>query len=333
MNIYFIGGEDHDFPNWGGPWYADGNCRAGFARETVCPNNYMSWPPPQSNTWNGGAQTDFWFGFFSWCDYGYTENLPLVGVTHSDKKSGEGIWVGFVPAASNRIGISTYNGSAWSVLAYDPIASFTANLTKIDVHVENFNSASCLISVYLNTALRFTFSGDARVAGLTSLNRTVIAGGYSASGGFHRYYHSEIVVADSDTRLLNVVTHYPNGAGSLNEFNGAHTDIDEKGRSDLDWIDSDVNDAVFRSALSKLPATNYFPIAMKVSAVATRPSGSSCSKIRLGCYESSSSDVDAGQTVAENEWVTYERYMTAINGGAITPTKLNSMEMEIRTAT
>jgi hypothetical protein len=142
-----------------------------------------------------------------------------------------------------------------------------------------------------------------------------------------------VIVADEDTRLMNVVLSYPVTGGSLNEWTGGYDVVDESDINDADYSCVNENDKANRMAVSNITYPRFRPLMLKIGARAQRTVGSAVSRLRLGVRESSSSDLDAGQVVSEGAWANLERYATTINGSAISSTVLDAMEHELRSLT
>lgn len=331
MNILWCGGEDTSFPNGATPVIVTtaGTFRS-YARCSLASNfNDVSSTTARciGTTFPGGAITSAWFGFHVRASGGAVTSMLIAGLTHSSKTSGDGLWVGLSSSSLTKIRLVKYDGTTQTELAVESGSSLpTDGIYRITMQVINYG-ASATVNVWVNNNLAITFAGDVRISSLTSLDRVAFICRSAASG----LLASEFIVADANPGALNLVTHYPDGAGDANTWTGAYTDIDEVTINDSDviYVNSATQDALF--TLSDVPAGTYGYVGLKVESRAAKSADASIGTLKLGVKSGGTVDVDAGQALTTS-FTTYERYMTTINGGTPSISDINAMQIAHRSA-
>lgn len=332
MNIYWCGGEDIDFPN-GTTVYTRTDAaafRSGYARaalsssaQGVAPSNNVI----VGSTFPVGAITSGWLQFRMTSTNTENTNIKMCGFTKSGKASGEGLYVGLGNPAT-KIRLITWNGSNQTQLAVESGTSISAggDIYLITMEVIDYG-ASATVRVYVNSNMVIEYTGDVRISSITDIDRV----GISGEGNKYRHVMSEIIVADSDTRTLSLVTLFPNAAGDTNDWTGAYTDIDEGTISDADavYVDSAAQDAQFN--LSGTPAGTFSVDAIKVVARNCKTGDAAVGTLHLGVKSNGTVDVDDGHASA-TAWGTSEWLTPTVNEAQLTTALLDALQLNLRSA-
>ncbi len=327
MGILWCGGEEIDFdanPPSKSPY---GTFRTGYAREAIRTSGAN---PARSYAFPGGAVTSAWITARIYIDGNLAANQRILGLCNTGETNGTGIWLGSGSAAL-KAAIHTQEGTSGTKVAEEAGTSITLNaLNQFVMHVTNYG-VSATVDVYVNGASSptVTYTGDIRRGTMTNMDSVGIWS--PGAGGSYGAYHSEIIVADTDPTTFSLVTLYPNGAGDLNDWTGAYTDIDEDTLSDADLVytNADAKDAQF--ALSNVPAGTFAVDAIKIVARACAPGGSTANTLKLGVKSNGSVDVDAGHSLTSS-WVSHERIASTINGAQLTTALLDALQLNLRSA-
>ena len=180
------------------------------------------------------------------------------------------------------------------------------------------------VNIYTNGSLVISYTGDIRFGAPAVHLDCVILG----MQGNNFVYLSEIIVSDTDTRNMSLVTLYPSAAGDVSDWTGAYTNIDELGIDDADLIydNTDGHQAMF--ALSNLPAGSFSVLAVKESVRACRASDSTPTSLDIGIKSGATVDVDDNHALTTT-WTSYERLMLVnpVTGNAFTPTEIDGLQM------
>jgi hypothetical protein len=333
MNIVWAGGEDIDFKTGPGAVVVDGTAgrfRSGYARYAVEPasSSFIQSTP-------FAEQTSFWFSCRLLCARdvtGYYGNVFYLGLAKSGNTTQKGIFLATETGAQNDsypalVRLIKYTGSVRTELAQSVANELGGALNKVDIHVQNYG-VNATVDVYWDARLIISYTGDISIAGVNGLD--CIQSFRAGAGNFAVYpFISECVVADSDTRSLSVVTHYPSAAGDLNEWDGTgYAGIDESTLDITDMIYTDVNNEKCITALSDCPAGDFVPQAVVVTAYCAKSASGPITKIKLGIKSGGTEDVDAGQSAAIAASALM-RVMPTINGNPITTAILNAAQLEI----
>jgi hypothetical protein len=200
-------------------------------------------------------------------------------------------------------------------LGGNSISAFTGAIQKFDIHVNYGTSGS--VDLYIDgTLVLSTGTVDTTTDGATSLSGFDLGfnvmGISGISGGTN---WSELIVADTDTRSLNLITCQPNGAGTLSQWTGtaAGTTVNEVTLSDVDGIDTGVaNNVSLFTQPGTIPANiDYGILAVVVSARAvtttdgTKPQHMDLSIRQNGTvYNSSDKTITLAMAPYQNVWNT-----------------------------
>lgn len=333
-SILWAGGEDIDFPNGNVPVVDtnSGRFRSTYSRCGVTTGAGAS--VNKSNSFPGGAVATCWLSARIYWTSNQTSQL-LIGLGKNGVGSRKGLWLCSSAASNTRLAIGKYDDSSLTILATESGDSLPNNtLTKVDIKVTSFaDTVNGNVKVYVNGASSaiIDYTGNLTVSGLaTDLNAVMTAGHFDST---KILVASEIIVADADTRLLSLVTHYPSTSGDANQWDGdGYAGIDETSVSDEDNVYTNTADEDFQCALSNCPTGQFGVIGIVVTARACKSSDASIGTLELGVKSDGTVDVDAGRAVTTN-WDTYKRIAHTINGSQLTTTLLDALQLDLQSET
>jgi hypothetical protein len=124
--------------------------------------------------------------------------------------------------------------------AFDGLGLFGGGMIQFDIHIVYSTTGS--ITFYLrgtNTPV-ITYSGDITTDGETQLNQFFM--GTPASSTL--YYYSEIIVTDTDSRAMGLLTLPPVTDGNTQDWIGTAADINETEIDDTTFINTDTADEI-----------------------------------------------------------------------------------------
>lgn len=331
MNVLWIGGEETSFPNGLGASASTGGSthRTGYSRySTVCgtagtfngglPNYSGSLPFP------GGAVTSCWMSAYAY--YNATgSGEPWFGLGQSGQ-AGKGLWVG-TGSSSGVLGIATYNGSSYTLLASSSFTVNTTNLYKLDLQVINYGT-SATVNLYLNGSLAISYSGSISVTGVTGFDTALLQGNGNGA------YLSEFIVADSDTRSLSVLTCAPAGNGTTQAWsNPAYTNFNPIGINDANSTYTNTTGQNEQATMIQTPTGTFSVVAIKIEARAMATSGATATNLKLGINSGGTVGVGSAHALGIS-FTTYED-LSANNpatGIPFTQTTLNAAQLNLQSA-
>jgi hypothetical protein len=304
MTIRFAGSELSDFtvvtPN--SSWAESSSTtflRTGYCRRALTTAYPITTDYIETPAWTATAH--LWIS--AWLSY------PGNGTTATTTPflqvySGANRKIGLEFTGSGRIMqlVKWTTGGTKTVLATatDALVSVGATLAgrfTIDVDYQ----ASGRVRVWLDgfsstvTALILDYSGDVTTDGDTTLTKARF-GHWGSSVGLTTSW-SEVVAADVSTRAMSVVSLAPNGAGDVNAWTGAYTDVDETPASSADTIASTTAAQVFTCTTTALPSlSNHTVACVKVSVDALREA-SGPQNISLGVRQGGTNAFAASQAL------------------------------------
>lgn len=260
--VLWAGGEDIDFPN-GSACNNGADFRTGYARYSIYPCNVGS--HVTTNAFVGGAVTSLWISARV-----ANFNVTSASVRHLGiGKFGtlNSLFLGASAASGTRYALFKYDGTTATQLAAEAGNSLINSMTKIDMQIINYGTAAT-VNVYLNgsNSPMITYTGDVTAGGNTSLDTVLLY----RPGTSVFFSTSEIIVADSDTRRMSLVTLAPNAAGDANTWTGAFSDVNETTINDATLISSTTAGDNFQANLTNLPAGSFAVQAVKVAARASK---------------------------------------------------------------
>lgn len=226
MSILWCGSEDIDFPNGGA---VTTNLTTTYFRTTYTRCSIASASGHSySNSFPGGTVTScwfsFWLGFSSQNSNGSARLGALcAGIGNSSLTNGTGIYV--QTASNTGLAIVKFDGTTVTALATGGggLVTNAIQLTRVDMQVINYG-ASSTINLYVNGVLYTTFTGNSSVGTLTNFNCvnlwTTAGGNFAANS-----VGSEFIVADEDTRSMNLKVLPPTGLGTTDNWFGTFTQV------------------------------------------------------------------------------------------------------------
>jgi hypothetical protein len=327
MGILWCGGEDIDVVSTLGllPTLTAATFRAGYARLSLDGRSPIA-TFGNMKSWPGGAVTALWFSVQHYSNSAGGNPERLIGIGNSaDCATGKGLWICISAASDSRYALYKFDGTTMTLLAAEAGNSNGASMQKLDLNLVSFGANNRIV-LYCNGVSIIDVTADLTISGISDFDCVVLSRNTQAQ------YWSEFIVADEDTRTLSLCTHYPSGAGSLLEWTGAYTTIDETTLSDADLTYFNTTAKKAQFALSDTPAGQFAVLAANISARACKSSGSAVSNLRLGVLSGGTEDKDAGQAVT-TAWVTKQRLVSTINGAQITTAILDAMELHLETLT
>jgi len=276
VNIYDAAGEDGAFQ------YQTGSIGAGFLINTTgntfrsLSNGSYAYARCSIQVFGGNHMIRIWPAG--------VRSVASVGMRVScNSSSGDplGLFIGLVDGAGVvRIALRntlTTNGPGgpYNVYKIDALGTltllgttsggFSILPTSPDQFTMNYNySTSGSLVMYVNGNQIFSFTGDVTTDGLTALG-----GSYHGSylnGGAENCSYSEVVVVDTDARNVALVTSEGAGPGTLDQWTGAVTNVNEIQVNDTNFDTTAVSGSVQRYAMSAI-GTGNFTIVGKVTSL------------------------------------------------------------------
>lgn len=293
--------------------------RSGYGRCGV----YQSAARCESQPFNGGARTDFWFSHV--CSNGsFGTSTNFIGLGKSGTQCT--LWLRVSNVSNAKYQLMKSDGTTTTVLASE--AGFSVvnpGPGKIDIQISNFsNVATGNCKVYVNNVLVINFTGDLTVTGMTSLDCVVLLNSIANPV-------SEMIIADEDTRTMSLVTHAPNAAGTTQQWTGSHTDVNETTNNDATAVFTNTATQDEQFGLPDLPAGVFFPRAVKAVARCSSTAGATATKVALGV--NSGGTVSAGTLqLTTAAWATFMALMTInpVTGVAWLSSEINALQLNLR---
>jgi hypothetical protein len=273
--IYDAAGEDGDFIYMNGSVGANiavltagGYFRAAYARCAISfaanlgnPFGYRYWAAgPQSAGWQGarlwmssnnGDAINPLFGFF---DVSGVPRILVVPVS-GNPNLGFNVYKVDISGTRTQIGAASTSG-------------FSASPSFPDQFSCQFDYAVAgSLKFYINSSLVFVYDGDITTNGVTEL-AGVYLGNFQAGAAW-----SEVICSDSDTRDMSVATLAASGAGTVDNWTGAYTNVNQIAVNDANFDTTVTAGAVQRYKISPLATGPYVILAKVTSLRATKGGG------------------------------------------------------------
>lgn len=198
-------------------------------------------------------------GWISYRHFVYTgvTNYRMIGITNSNKNYA-GIFGGSV-GSNVSIGLLKFDGTTQVNLAQASINTIVYTGTiKVDINIMSYG-VNGHIKMYSNGVEVIDYYGDISIPDVNDFDSVWV------NGSHYNWSSSEIIIADEDTRLMRLKTLVPNEAGSINNWNGLYTSIDELNADVSDTIYTNIPDSDFRCNMSGMPTGVFDVKAMKLS--------------------------------------------------------------------
>lgn len=297
MSIIWCGGEDMDF--WGGANYpyisTDSKYRrTSYSRCSLYGDNLfcLTYPFSEVNDVWISSQVFLYNGTNSYHD------ALIFGLADSNN---DATFNGFgVRKTDGKMVLRKCVSGTWSTLATEAGTSMAfGSVKKIDLYLKYAEEG--IFRGYINRQLIVEYTGDLRITDCSGFKHLFLC-----SSTYSNYVQSsEFIVADEDTRSLNVKTLVPNAVGDVNDWNGSYTDIDEIDLSASDYIDSNIPNNVFTSNLTGLPTSSDWLVkAVRMSARTKGASSGQDTGVQIGIKTNNA--FHYGNTIESSEWKTEE---------------------------
>lgn len=320
--ILWIGSEDLDFPNGVTSGCNAGGTatRAGYARASVyaCGGTIVS-----TNAFVGGAITSGWLSARMYINSSATSQ-HLFGLGKLGNNNS--LWVGNDTATNTKAALWKYDGTTWTKLASEAGTSlFNFSTQKMDMQVISYG-ASATVNIYANGTASpiLTYSGDVTAGGNASLNTVTLLAGI----------FSEIIVSDSDTRNMSLVTLAPNAAGTAGSgWVGTYASINPTTINDAANISDATSGDIFQTKMNALPAGNFSVLGARVATrgikTATGPGS-----LSVGVYTNAASNIPAASALQTTWGNTYETlYQTnPVTAANWTTGEINVLQLLLQSA-
>jgi hypothetical protein len=333
--VLFAGAEDVDFTFVGsvGISTTAGQFRAGWGRAAISANHGSGTTnvPPTNyfETPTFTATSDFWVHFWRIANSGATNGgSNLLGLASPD-----GVWRLLVrgTGSTGQIKVSKRDAAATVTDLATSAASAVAGavLQQWDIHYVYAVSGS--IDVYVdgsNTAV-VSFSGDTTTDAATQINRAFYGSLATATDDL-----SELIIADTDTRALGLVTFQPTSTGNAMAWSGATpcttAILAQITINDANFIASLSNNDIAECAVSTtIPAGNWNALALVQSVRILR--GTSGPQNFEFLTRVGGSDFPSGSFNPTTAFTNIGNYIQASNpaGGAWAPTDFTAAGFNI----
>jgi hypothetical protein len=274
--IYDAYGEDGDYQYVNGAVgsgigiVTSGNqFRAGYAR---CAVQFFGGTAFGVRFWSTGPRTTAWFGMRIWCSnsadsptkaWGLIDAGGVLRIAIQDTSSS-------TPAAAYNVYKRDAAGDL--TLLGTTSSGFSPTPSEPDQFSCNFDySTTGFLKLYINSSIVFNYSGDITTDGQTQLAGTYHSG-YQAGGEYCAI--SECIVSDGDTRDMGIRTVAATGAGTVDQWTGAYTNVNEIQVNDSNFDTTATSGNVQRYLMSAIPTGNYNILAKATSLRATEGGGS-----------------------------------------------------------
>ncbi len=270
MTALFRGAEDIHFSPIGVPSVDNtaGHWRNGYARcalkslntasqaGTDGPNQVLNngWRIPSSY---GIVAGNFWFTARVYSDGNDTSGasgqfwnaLSAGDVARLQlRRPGSGISRGsldFNLVKLDNAGTATLLASSSGAVAFQAV-------TKIDIHLNYATNG--FFRLYGDGDLLLSYTGDVTTNGVTSLTG-IDMGSWGITGSFTSW--SEVIWDTTDTRSMGLVTIAPNAVGSLDQWTGTFTDINQITNTDLSFNSTPTSGEVQLYNNTQLPVGEF----------------------------------------------------------------------------
>lgn len=258
MAILWVGAEDCDYIGKVGniTWNTSG-FRSGYDRGRFYADGANTGDPNtvrmQGAKWSS-ASGDFWLSFRILP----TGTLNAAQIIAFMDPSNVRRLVLYGSGASTVLKTRTSSGTFATLATFNWAPTLSAT-KKIDIHV--VYAASGSFTIYEDGVQAATYSGDLTTESATQLQYCDIGGCYTAGS----QYWSEVLVADQDTRAMNIVTLTSSTAGNAQQWTGTATNVNQNAfTNDANFIYSATNDQIQQYKPGSLPSGSF-----RVNAVVT----------------------------------------------------------------
>jgi hypothetical protein len=339
MSILWAGGEDIDFPNGVAPFVlatvgVHPPWRAAYARCALYQQSNGTLNGPISRGVLFSPVTSVWFSCQMFTNQfgagAFNLNIKSIGLGQSATVCG--LWIGTGGADSTKLALWKSDNVTQTLLATElgnSLATFT--LYRLDVQVIDYGAAAT-VNVFLDGVLVITFTGDITVGAMTAFDSVIFTFSFDGVSNIRGSCFSEIVVADEDTRGFAVQTLAPAGPGTVSNWTGAWSDINEIGIDDSNEVGVNALGQDWQCTLLPLVAGNPTTRAVMISARTASPAGSVATKAGLGVNCGGLVDPGVLQSPVGASWTTLGRLMplNPVTGLPWTIADIGSLQLNLR---
>lgn len=314
--ILFAGGEDIDFTVNGTITYSTsaGGFRAGFARGSLQPANSGAGP---SVNWfklptNLANQTILWIhsvGLQGNTLTGTTLNGEYISVFGSDgvqRLMIRGTGTASTVKVSKKDGSGTYTDLCTGTTGAWPFGSAPH---KLDWFI-NYAVAG-EVTLFVDGVQFCDFQGDVTTNGITAVNNVLFGSG--GCGATCSMIYSEIVIATTDTRSMNLMTCYPVANGTNQQWTGSFANVNGFQANDSTPLTSGTSNQIAEFTCPSLPAGSFSVPAVTQSARLLKGASGPSTFRFIMRPSSGSTDYDSGSDIALTTNFTNYAFIWATN--------------------
>lgn len=301
--ILWTGGEDLDFPNGVMACASTnvGHFRVGYARQAIAPcvAGYM-----KSTAFRGGPVTSAWLSVRFYGNAGW--GGKIIGIGKSGTNSA--LLLGGSVGSANKLALfKMQSGVVTEIATESGLSLVSTTRQKYDIQIVNYGGSGT-IKVYISglptqsfVAPILTYTGDISLAGVSDLDTVFSSDGISN-------FISEVIVADTDTRNLSLVSLTPSADGDLNQWTGGnYVNVSGTTQSDVTPITNNTNDEKFQCHVTNLPSTGLTVLNVKVGVRGTSSPGGATS-VAVGVKTNATVSVPSPSTTMSPIWGLVETY-------------------------
>jgi hypothetical protein len=336
MSILWCGSEDVDFPNGGvaiSTVTTTTYFRSTYSRASIAAASGHAY----SNAFIGGAVTNLWFSFQLGFNAGnsngsVTWGRLCAGVGNTSLTNGTGIFIYTSTSPTTALAIVKFDGTTVTQLAAGNggIVNGSIQVTRCDLQIINYG-ASATLNLYVNGTLHCSYSGNALVGSLTNFNCvnlwTTPSGSFGASA-----CGSEFIVADEDTRSMNLRTLAPAALGTTTQWAGAVTNANPVIIADANYVTTNVATQDEQFTTSGLPTGTWGPRLVKTTSRGASTAGATATKWTPGFNLGGTVSVVGGTThTPGTSFTNFEDFWTTnpVSGVAWTAADLAAANFQI----
>lgn len=339
FNTLWAGGDDLSFQKGGVPVVVtiSGWFNAGFAECALAVHSTGN--PVKGNSFPGGAVASGWLHFLmfpsqSWGDFAANTTQFIGGWGQSSTYNGLviGCIGGNYGGVLNQVTLFKYDGTTLTALATESGTSLTnLIINQFDIQLVNYG-ATATVRVYVNNNLVITFTGDVTVSGMTDSDCVIF--GIPWSGADADYGFSEVIVGDSDTRAVRLVTQHLTANGNTDQWTGDYTDWNPVTIDTSNSVYTNTIAQIEEAELSSLPSGPWSPLACLLAVYAEATEGSDVGTLDLGWYTNSTVNVDGGHSLT-SAWECYERLalINPVTTNPWQPSEINALQVCVESET
>ena len=169
-----------------------------------------------------------------------------------------------------------YNGSQWIDIGTGEISDAAKHTYdfKIVIH-----ASAGEFTMYIDEVEVASFTGDTTQAGVSDCDTFTMKAQF-----FDTQYISQVIVDTDPTLNYQLYTKFIDGAGTLTDWNGVYTDVDETGQDNTDYVDTDVANNSTSYSVDDLTLPADYSIKNLVHSVAASIGTTGPQNLQLGTY-------------------------------------------------